>query len=214
MTAAAATSAPQKLGSGRHPRLYSEGEHVILSLGAQGCLIRIQRAILGYSDTFRDMFSLPHVQGAPEERLEGMSDDNPIHLPDDPEHFCGVLSEYYGPTVIPHPREPSIEYIAGVLRVAKKYGFTLAEKWALKALHSEFSTQSRQWQDALVLPSREYIQRPLTLVELARRDGGLDKFLESAFYLLCTDETCADDESLYEGLHADDALRLMRGTRP
>jgi len=203
--AAPAAPAPERLGPGRHPRLYFEGDHVILSLGEQPCLLRIQRAILNYSETFRDMFTLPPTDG------EGMSDENPIHLPDDPEHFCGVLSEYYGPTLMPHPDAPSLEYVTGVLRVAQKYGFALAEPWALEALRADFSTQSRQWRDALVMPSREMVQKSIALINLAR-EGGLDEFLGPAFYLLCTDETWSEDAS-YGGMQADDAFRLMRGTR-
>ncbi|KDQ07649.1 hypothetical protein BOTBODRAFT_648089 [Botryobasidium botryosum FD-172 SS1] len=187
-----AASAPTKSGPGRHP---------------QGCLLRIQQAVLNHSKTFRVMFPLSHPEG------KGTSDDNPIHLPDDPEHFCGAPSEYHGPTVMPHPDKPSVEYIVGVLRVARKYGFALAEEWALRALRTEFSVGSRQWQDALARPSREDIQRSLVLLRLAQQEGGLDDFLGAALYLLCTEETWDEDECLYGGMHIQDASRLAQGTR-
>lgn len=85
-----------------YPHRYFEGDHVILSIGPEPRLFRIQRVVLvRFSETFRDMFSLPSAEGS--KTVEGTSDDNPIQLPDDPDHFAGVLSVYYGTMCVYFP---------------------------------------------------------------------------------------------------------------
>ena len=100
--------------SRRYPNCYFEGDHIVLSLGPARALFRIQRTILvTQSETFRDMFRLPRPKVGD---AEGMSDDNPIHLPDDPEHFAGVLSVYYGELyVIISPGVPILTRIGWVV---------------------------------------------------------------------------------------------------
>jgi len=193
------------------PNCYFDDSYVVLALGHDGFLFRIYRSILiDYSQMFRDMLESSTPEGS---LIEGASVDCPIKLPDDdPEHFAGVLSIYYGPVLIPRPEKPSFEYTTGVFRLASKYKFTLAIDWAADMLRVDWSPKSNSWLRTLANPSQDDIGRAIALINVCR-ETNVDEFLGCAFYLLCAEETCGDDSLMYEPLQKADIIVLMRGSR-
>ncbi|KDQ09501.1 hypothetical protein BOTBODRAFT_69061 [Botryobasidium botryosum FD-172 SS1] len=201
---------PQMSTAEHYPNRYFEGDYVILSLGPKPYLFRVQRNILAkYSGTFRDMFSLPPPEGG---TAEGSSDDNPIRLPDDPDHFAGVLSVYHGTVLMPYPCDLSFDYVTSVLRVASKYEFTLAVEWAWSKLSETWSWRARPWLAALPQPSRVNLRQAIALIGVSRE---LDdrRLLGSAFYMLCVDQKWSGEESVYGAMQPADVFLLLKITR-
>ncbi|KDQ07642.1 hypothetical protein BOTBODRAFT_38628 [Botryobasidium botryosum FD-172 SS1] len=206
------TPQPQPFESSaeRYANCYFEGDHVVLSLGPKPSLFRVQRAILAkYSATFQDMFTLPPPV---DKAAEGSSDDNPIRLPDDPEHFAGVLRVYYGAILMPHPPILTVEYITGVLRVASKYDFALAVEWAWSNIRASWSWMVKPWLDALGTPSQCFLKEAIMLINMCHELHD-HAYLGPAFYLLCVDEKWYGEKLVYGGLRPDDMLLLLKGSR-
>ncbi|KDQ07626.1 hypothetical protein BOTBODRAFT_180496 [Botryobasidium botryosum FD-172 SS1] len=205
-----APTSPQPSSKERYPNRYFEGGHVILCLGPKSSLFRVQRSVLAkYSATFGDMFSLPPPEGS---TAEGSSDDNPIHLPDDPDHFAGVLSIYYGTVLMPHPSDLTFEYVTGVLHVAHKYEFALAIEWAWSNLSARWSWQAEPWRTALSKLSQTDVKRAVALVRISYELDN-NRLLGSAFYLLCIDEKWSGDERVYGEMGSEDLHLLLKATR-
>ncbi|KDQ09500.1 hypothetical protein BOTBODRAFT_69060 [Botryobasidium botryosum FD-172 SS1] len=195
-------------------RYYSplfQNDHVDLALGHKPLHFHVPRHLLiNYSPAFRSMLEPPEPEGSAARKISG-SGGNLIDLPDvDPDYFAGVLSVYYGPVLMPHPKNLSFEYAAGVLRLASIYGFALAVQWATDALREDWSTSSSTWREALINPSQDKIRQAIALINLSR-DINFRPFLESAFYLLCADARWGDDPSIYGPLRKADAFLLRRG---
>ncbi|KDQ07645.1 hypothetical protein BOTBODRAFT_48660 [Botryobasidium botryosum FD-172 SS1] len=204
-----ATAAAPRPPRRRHPTCYFD-DYVVLSIGSEPTLFRIQRSILHkYSNVLSCMLESPND----EKRMQGSSDQRPLRLPDDdPNHFAGVLSIYHGTILIPRPSEPSFEYITGILRVAKKYAFSEATDWALDLLRDTWSLGSSRWLKMLANPSESDVRRAITLVNLSR-ELRINEFLGGALYLLCTDETLCGDPAMLKQLGRADVLLMIRGTQ-
>jgi len=181
-----------------------------LSLGPKPSLFRVPREILAkYSGLFKDLFSLPLPECG---TSEGSSDDNPIRLLDDPDHFAGILSVYYGTVLMPHPCDLSFEYVTGVLRVAFKYEFALAIEWAWSNLSATWSWRAQSWLTALSQPSPDDLAQSITLINISRE---LDdhRLFGSALYMLCVDHTWRGEESIYGAMQPSDVFLLLKCTR-
>jgi len=183
------------------------GAPVVLSMGEPSKLFRLHRqALTDNSDIFKDMFDLP-----PSVSAEGVSSENPIRLPDDPEHFRGVLHVYYGRFLMPVPDNPDLDFVLGVLRVATKYRFMLARKWALENLRIDWSITSPQWSQ-LTSYSRDVVSDAIKIIS-ASRELQVRELLGSAFWVLWATTPHDEDVSLYASMHIDDILLMVRGTQ-
>jgi len=185
----------------------SSGALVVLSMGEPPNLFRLHRqALTENSDIFKDMFDLP-----PSASAEGASSENPIRLPDDPEHFGGVLHLYYGQFLAPLPDDPDLDFVLGVLRVATKYRFMLARKWAVENLRVDWSLQSPRWLQLFPYP-KNVVSDAIKIIN-ASRELQVREFLGSAFWVLWATTPHDENASLYASMHADDILLTVRGAQ-
>jgi len=199
-------------GTGHHPYCYFSGGHVVLlvSLGSKSpVLFRVQRAVLMHSEIFQHMFDIPPSSS---NAIEGSTDDNPIKLEDDPEHFAGVLSVYYGSILAPIPQNSGTPFVIGVLRVASKYEFIQAREWALQKLRVDWSFATMQVSDSLTNIQEGTVSDATEVIRVSH-DLKINEFLGPALYLLCVAQRNPWSSGLYSSLSLEDAVRLLQGTR-
>ncbi|KDQ09476.1 hypothetical protein BOTBODRAFT_37049 [Botryobasidium botryosum FD-172 SS1] len=192
-----------------HPHCYF-ADHVVLALGREETLFRIDRQVLlEHSKVFQRMLDTSDPETS---ERKGSSDEHPIRLPDDdPDYFAGILRVYYSTFLIPpDSNTPSFEHTLGVLRLASKYEFAHAIKWATDAIAADWSPQSATWLKTLDNPSQTDLKRAVALINISR-ELNIHTFLGCAFYLLCTDETWCGNSTVYGALSQSDALVLSRG---
>ncbi|KDQ13147.1 hypothetical protein BOTBODRAFT_396619 [Botryobasidium botryosum FD-172 SS1] len=200
----------------RHEELYFEGGHVVLALGPIPTLLRVQRAMLvTQSEIFRDMLGipLPREDGS-ETSVEGLSDDNPVFLPDDPKEFACAVKVYYQHMLTPLPEKPDFDFVMGVLRIASKYYFHRASEWAFGTLRADWARTSSTWQGHLTNPTPppDLGQNALKLI-LASRIAGSTEFLPVAFYFLCVFDNWSNVAPGDPMLSQDDFIILLKGSR-
>ncbi|KDQ08590.1 hypothetical protein BOTBODRAFT_561708 [Botryobasidium botryosum FD-172 SS1] len=208
---ASTMSTPAQINSPEGPvrdsEFYFEGGLVVLALGPRPTLFRILRSILKTnSKIFRDMFDLP-----PADNMEGGTDENPIHLPDDPAAFAVILRHFHPATSYSYPM-PEFDLVLEVLRVATKYEFERARNWARRQLRHTWGRSSPKRLGFLSAPTRELTQNAIKLTEVARVTRSGD-FIPLALYFLCAvddmDWMIAGDTTLSQA----DTSMLWKGSR-
>ncbi|KDQ06995.1 hypothetical protein BOTBODRAFT_39138 [Botryobasidium botryosum FD-172 SS1] len=172
-------------------------------MGEPPALVRVHlRVLTENSNVFKKMLTLP------DSKLR----DAPIAIPDVLEHFKGVMHVYYGPFLVPLPDDPNLDFFLGVLRVATKYRFMLARKWAVEKLRVDWSVGSARLSQ-LPFPYTKEIASDAIKVINAARELYVREFRGVAFWILWAAPAHADNVHAYASMHADDILLMVQGTQ-
>ncbi|EAU86319.2 hypothetical protein CC1G_08043 [Coprinopsis cinerea okayama7 len=109
---------------------------------AGNVLFRVHRCLLMREPSvFRDMLSLPRPAGA----TDGVNDDNPIPVDDDPEHLRDLLWAFYAPQFCLYTTSNHVplERLLNIADLANKYCIDFYESWSMEKVYSMMKEDPR-----------------------------------------------------------------------